>query len=284
MISCAPRINPAMKEHKLLRTVHLFATIIVALSTSPSAFAQKIYMAGIPVCDTIDTRLIINNGMPGTCDYPEDYLWFRLDHTLIPYVTGLSFQIVITETKGKVWSSLSNTVKVGDVLPIPALVDSGVKIFLTASSSYKFITKIVGTPTVPYENYYCEIKQTQTTAVCKNSYIYFGEGQICQVQPSSSIDDKGNASISIQFQLLQNYPNPFNAATTIEFHLPHPSQASLEIFNLHGEKVATLLDRKKFMAGAHKINWQAGGLTSGIYFYHLRTNNFVETRKLILLK
>ncbi|MCI0616724.1 T9SS type A sorting domain-containing protein, partial [bacterium] len=86
------------------------------------------------------------------------------------------------------------------------------------------------------------------------------------------------------FQLLQNYPNPFNAETTIAFHLPFPSRVNLEIFNLHGEKIETLLDRKNFTAGAHKINWQAEGLTSGIYFYHLRTNDFVETRKLILLK
>jgi hypothetical protein len=273
-----------MKVHKLLRTAHLFATIIVTLSMTPSAFAQKIYMVGVPVCDTIDARFIVNNAIPGECNYPDDYLRFRLNHSLIPYVTGLSFQIVIVETNGRVWSSLSDTVKVGDVLPIPALVDSGVKIFLTVSSSYKFITKIVGTPTVAYENYYCEIKQAQTTAVCKNSYIYFGEGQICQVQPSSSIDDKDEASIPVQFQLLQNYPNPFNAATTIEFHLPYPGRVSLEIFNLHGEKVATLSEREKFIAGAHKLHWLAEGLSSGIYFYQLRTNNFIETRKLILLK
>lgn len=87
-----------------------------------------------------------------------------------------------------------------------------------------------------------------------------------------------------RYELKQNYPNPFNAATTIEFHLPHPSQVSLEIFNLHGEKVATLLDRIKLMAGAHKINWQAEGLATGLYFYHWRANDLVETQKLILLK
>ncbi len=99
-----------------------------------------------------------------------------------------------------------------------------------------------------------------------------------------SVDHPKDQYSPTGFQLLQNYPNPFNAATTIAFHLPHPSQVSLEIFNLHGEKVAILVDRKKFMAGAHKINWQAEGLTSGLYFYHWRANDFVETRKLILLK
>jgi hypothetical protein len=106
----------------------------------------------------------------------------------------------------------------------------------------------------------------------------------CFKNPVTKVDNDNNRFPPTGFQLLQNYPNPFNAATTIEFHLPHASQVRLEIFNLHGEKIATLVDRKKVTAGAHKINWQAEGLTSGIYFYHLRTNDFVETRKLILLK
>jgi hypothetical protein len=106
----------------------------------------------------------------------------------------------------------------------------------------------------------------------------------CSKTLVTKVDDDNNRFPPTGFQLLQNYPNPFNAATTIEFHLPHSSQVSVEIFNLHGEKVATLVDRKKFLAGAHKINWQAEGLASGIYFYHWRTNDVVETRKLILLK
>jgi hypothetical protein len=103
---------------------------------------------------------------------------------------------------------------------------------------------------------------------------------------SLSVDVKDNPNnLPSEYDLLQNYPNPFNAATTIEFHLPHPSQVTLEVFNLLGERAATLLDQKKFMAGAHKINWQAEGLTSGVYFYHLRVNgSFEKTRKLILLK
>ncbi|MCI0616725.1 T9SS type A sorting domain-containing protein [bacterium] len=106
----------------------------------------------------------------------------------------------------------------------------------------------------------------------------------CLKIPVTKVDDDNTRLPPTGFQLLQNYPNPFNAATTIEFHLSHPSQVSLEIFNLHGEKIATLLDRKKFMAGAHKINWQAEGLATGLYFYHWRANDFVETKKLILLK
>jgi Secretion system C-terminal sorting domain len=245
------------------------------------ALAQT-YKVGIPVCDTVST--VTSYAHDGSCG-PFDNLTFRLDSTLISYVTGLKFQVVMTAVNGRIWSNLSDTVKVGDILPLPAPVASGrLTIFLARQSSIHFITRIVGTPMVAYESYFCKIRDGLTTAVCFNYVDYLGTGQVCQVQPSLRVDDDNNRFPLTGFQLLQNYPNPFNAATTIEFHLSHPSQVSLEIFNLHGEKIVTLVERKKFTAGAHKINWQAENLTSGVYFYHLRTNDFVETRKLILLK
>lgn len=92
-----------------------------------------------------------------------------------------------------------------------------------------------------------------------------------------------NHYLSPNFQLSQNYPNPFNASTSIEFYLPYSSYVDLKIFNLQGEKVETLIDRK-LMAGTYKISWNANGLASGIYLYRLRANSFIEKRKLILLK
>lgn len=96
--------------------------------------------------------------------------------------------------------------------------------------------------------------------------------------------DEDRKGLPTYFQLLQNYPNPFNAATTIPFDLSRPSEVTLQVFNLHGEEIATLINHKKLAAGRHKINWNTENLSSGIYFYHLRAKTFVETRKLILLK
>jgi hypothetical protein len=177
-----------MNGFKPLPAAHLITTIVVALCITHSAFAQKAYKVGVPVCDTIGARIFSYDYFGGCGSY--DYLWFRLIHpTLIPYVTGLNFQVVITETNGRIWSSLSDTVKVGDIFPLgPAPIDSGVKIFMALNSSFKFITRIIGTPTVPYENYYCEIKQGQTAAMCGNYWDYLGEGPICQVQHATAGD------------------------------------------------------------------------------------------------
>ncbi|MDZ7344302.1 MAG: T9SS type A sorting domain-containing protein [candidate division KSB1 bacterium] len=85
------------------------------------------------------------------------------------------------------------------------------------------------------------------------------------------------------FSLAQNYPNPFNPSTTIAFTLPRPSHATLKIFNTLGEEIALLID-KKLEAGQHKVEWSAEGLPSGVYFYRLQSEGFVETRRLVLLR
>lgn len=86
-----------------------------------------------------------------------------------------------------------------------------------------------------------------------------------------------------KFSLSQNYPNSFNPSTTISYDLPVRSHVTLKIFNVLGQEVATLVDGA-VEAGRHQVNWNAEGLPNGMYFYQLRTNRFVETRKMLLLQ
>jgi photosystem II stability/assembly factor-like uncharacterized protein len=86
-----------------------------------------------------------------------------------------------------------------------------------------------------------------------------------------------------QFTLYQNYPNPFNPVTMINYRLPITSYVELSIYNVLGQKVATLVD-EKLDAGYHHIEWDASGLASGVYYYKLEAGNFVQTRKMIYLK
>jgi len=81
----------------------------------------------------------------------------------------------------------------------------------------------------------------------------------------------------------QNYPNPFNPSTTINFSLPSSGYATLKIYNALGEQVAVLFD-KELNTGSYEVGWNAVGLPSGVYFYRLQAGNFVETRKMILMK
>jgi photosystem II stability/assembly factor-like uncharacterized protein len=86
-----------------------------------------------------------------------------------------------------------------------------------------------------------------------------------------------------EFILNQNYPNPFNPSTTISFSIPEEALVKLEIYNSLGKKASTLVS-KELTAGNYKYEWNAKSLPSGIYFYKMTADNFVQTRKMILLK
>ena len=85
------------------------------------------------------------------------------------------------------------------------------------------------------------------------------------------------------FMLSQNYPNPFNAFTLIRYELPMQSQVTIEIFDILGRRVTTLLDEQQ-LAGFHQAAWNATDHPSGVYFYRLRAENYINTKKMLLLK
>ena len=92
-----------------------------------------------------------------------------------------------------------------------------------------------------------------------------------------------NESVVKSFNLYQNYPNPFNPTTTISFDLPKQGVVKLEIFNILGERVTQLINTELF-AGKYEIIFDAGYFSSGVYFYRLQTGNFIETKKMLLIK
>jgi hypothetical protein len=86
-----------------------------------------------------------------------------------------------------------------------------------------------------------------------------------------------------KFGLSQNYPNPFNPTTMISFNLPVASRVDLSVYNVLGQKVATLIDGR-LDAGLQEVEWNATEFSSGVYFYRIATDTNVETRKMVLLK
>jgi hypothetical protein len=100
------------------------------------------------------------------------------------------------------------------------------------------------------------------------------------ISPLSGVNDE---TIPIEFRLDQNYPNPFNAQTTISYSLSQDCPVTLSIYNIMGQKVATLFDGVQ-QAGEHKMVWDAGDVTSGVYFYRIVTDYDNQTARMILLR
>ncbi len=86
------------------------------------------------------------------------------------------------------------------------------------------------------------------------------------------------------FVLKQNYPNPFNPSTTIRFAVPKASNVTIEVFDITGRLVRTLASNELVTAGVKEVSFDASNLSSGIYFYTMKTAEFTETKKMILVK
>ena len=102
---------------------------------------------------------------------------------------------------------------------------------------------------------------------------------------TTTVFDAVSESIGIpkEFTLLQNYPNPFNPSTIIKYNLPKPQMVSLRVYNFLGQEVATIVNTLQ-NAGYYEVNFNANHLSSGVYFYKLKTENFNSVHKMLLIK
>ncbi len=116
----------------------------------------------------------------------------------------------------------------------------------------------------------------------KQDHFYFTAYQI-EVFYSAITDVTSEKNLISDFTLSQNYPNPFNPTTSIEYSVPSNEYVSLKVYDLLGNEVAILVNEEK-SSGNYKINFNAEYLSSGVYFYKLSVGNFVETKKLLLMK
>jgi hypothetical protein len=116
-----------------------------------------------------------------------------------------------------------------------------------------------------------------------DNYVYVADQQFLTIYSFTTADiDQYNYTPS-SFSLSPNYPNPFNSSTTIRYNLPTESPVTIDIYDILGRKVQTLLDVKE-QAGSHQVNWNADGMPSGAYFARLKAGEKSQTLKMILMK
>jgi len=116
----------------------------------------------------------------------------------------------------------------------------------------------------------------------KNHGDIKGNAQLVVSTRNTDVDSR-NAILPMAYDLSQNYPNPFNPMTTIRFTIPRTANVKLAIYDVLGNNVATLLDAP-IEAGQHRVQFDAGDFPAGIYFYQLQTAEYVETKKMMLVK
>ena len=132
----------------------------------------------------------------------------------------------------------------------------------TETSEYSFVDK-----NITAAKYFYRLKQMDFDG----KYVY------------SDIVELNAANLITDFVLNQNYPNPFNPSTTISWQMPKSSVVNLKIYDITGS-VAAVLINERLEAGNHKIEFNAEGLSSGVYFYSLETDNLKLVKKMLLMK
>lgn len=145
---------------------------------------------------------------------------------------------------------------------------------------YKFGAMYPGADTInngvfPLDNGY-DIRRFLLFPTATQSTVEFTAWIITDVE---KLDDPIPAS----FRLEQNYPNPFNPTTKIRYNIPQNSYVRLKVFNLLGEEIQTLFNGEQ-RAGVYEATFDASDLTSGVYFYTLKTENTSITKKMILVR
>ncbi len=147
--------------------------------------------------------------------------------------------------------------------------DSSYQLFVCEGTWYIYPPWFDGYAVEPSE-VVLNVPETDTTIVVDFSYTRV-----------SAIDDEANTSLT--FELSQNYPNPFNPITTIAFTLPAAERVQLDVYNVLGQHVATLINGR-LTAGRHTVVWDANNFPSGLYFYKIRAGKYEEIRKMMLLR
>ncbi|MCI0595657.1 MAG: T9SS type A sorting domain-containing protein [candidate division Zixibacteria bacterium] len=215
--------------------------------------------------------------------------------------TVLVYNSTFTHFNSAAVCSRSAKTRLGGIVPIPVPPDCGKNNFLmnTATSGAKAVIKstIPGGTLKAEGNWWSQAPPQSGWFVGNvdyNPYLLgyatpdscIPFGQFSEPPPEGRIVAIGN--VPAAFDLGQNYPNPFNPTTTIQYALPEPANVELKIFNMLGQVVRTLVEEEKG-AGYHQIVWdgkdEAGRTVStGIYLYQIKAGDFVETKKMQLVK
>jgi hypothetical protein len=109
-------------------------------------------------------------------------------------------------------------------------------------------------------------------------------GKMYLLSETTSVDvESEEISIPTEFSLSQNYPNPFNPTTKIKYSVPEISFVTIKLYDALGNEITTLVNEEKEV-GSYKIDFDGSRLSSGIYFYKMQTEKFMEIKKMVLLR
>ncbi len=194
---------------------------------------------------------------------------------------GTTSGVYFSTNNGVSWSSVSSGLPVSTSVLSFALTGSDIFVgtqaglFYSTNNGQSWIDKNQGYTSIPSVN----------SIYISDGYLFTGTdiGLWRRDLSESVLISQISSEIPSGFSLSQNYPNPFNPNTVIGFQLPTAGFISIKIYDINGKEVSELVN-ENLKAGEYKINFDGSKLSTGVYFYKLTTDNFTQTKKMLLVK
>ena len=216
----------------------------------------------------------------------DDAYWLRLSDDYAPVI----IEVALASDYMEMFSVFKSAVKAqtidlnSGVLTYTGLGNSGRFTFYTNSSQ---VPKLDGVP-INFEPGFTFLSPFMNEAWADGVVIISKDDRQkvldFNIEDITEINETGTVMFDKkEFYLHQNYPNPFNPTTTISFSLEKAGHVELTVYNITGQKVVTLANRE-MNAGVNKVVWDASHLASGIYFYRIASGDFVDIKKMTLIK
>jgi len=162
------------------------------------------------------------------------------------------------------------------------IIDTTIHLPHATNTGYARYAYFVGTTVNDAEQFCVRFNPYYTGAASSSKYVYT---QLVVIKGTviTGIGGEPGGSMPAEFALYQNYPNPFNPSTTIEYALPFASHVALEVYDLLGRKVASLVN-ERMAAGTHAVRLDASGLVSGMYIYRLIAGDHGVSKRMTVVK
>ncbi len=254
---------------------------------SEAGYNNALYVSGNNIWfGTNNTRLYYssNNGatwaiQTTTGQANTTAVWFN---TITRGLAG-GTQLIQTSNSGTTWNPMTS-LGTGSVTGITGI---GMKFWMTRQGPSIYYTSDDGLAWVNAYTLagasYNHLQLARTTGSLSGTlWAVTSTGQITRFGTATGITPI-NGNVATEYKLSQNFPNPFNPATKINFAIPHNGFTTLKIYSMDGREVSSLLN-EDLSTGNYSITFNGANLSSGIYFYELRSGSFVETKKMTLVK
>lgn len=220
----------------------------------------------------------VNYGLP-----QQTTIFSMVNYNGYVYGTAYDGQIFRTTNNGGLWLAVNNGMPTF-YNPIYAIAKFNNNLIVGCNDQI-YLTTNQGQVWYPHNQGILAGSQFQFNAITKcGNYVFAPANNGIWRRDLNQVSVQNISSIvSDKYKLSQNYPNPFNPTTKINFEIPKSSFVTLKVYNSLGREVAELVN-EKLSAGVYQTTFDAASFSSGVYFYKIQTDEFAETKKMLLVK